>query len=581
MPPVFNRRKLLAGGTAAFGVGLVGRADGSVSSPQITLSTDVVCESLRPGARVGRLSILGSDGPEWMFRLSERQSEWFSLSGSDLMLRRRLPQSETEPRLVVAVRAEKPGHEIEQRFTLAVLKSLPTLPLRVGARVAVHGDSQMGFNNGQVNAMSSPAKRAADNFAFGTMTQARAIDPRFNFDSWYDEDDPYGRLVQGANQGIFGDHLSWTKPEWGNGVIPRLDYTISRRPELILFSAGTNSLSSGDRVGTNRPASARYVIDQLNLGLRKIRAAGIPVILATLMPRGGGAGDWAADDPRITQLMLVNDWIRDQYRHGRDGVVGLFDPWDVLAEGDRPRAPLFDAPLVHPNARGAYRAASQGAQSLLSALRAVISEGSSFDQDPAANNLLGSSMGLMEGTRGATVGGSTSGTVADGFALRISRGSSTQTADIRQISGSLRSQTIVITPKEDDTAFHYSDLSLTDMVIAQLPQAGQWCRGYLRVEIGDTTDIGALTLTVNAMNGGTPLVTAVGMQVNSGEFLKPSDGNRAYWLLTEPFLVPEEITGVQMSVRLAFPSAARAVIPVTYSRPILRVVPDPRPDWSS
>ena len=84
----------------------------------------------------------------------------------------------------------------------------------------------------------------------GLFVTAWSDTPNFNFDTWYDPVDPWsraspnaGRNLNGANQGIAGDHLDWAKGDNGGGILNRTRYDLARGPAIVWINAGTNSIS--------------------------------------------------------------------------------------------------------------------------------------------------------------------------------------------------------------------------------------------------------------------------------------------------------------------------------------------------
>jgi len=175
----------------------------------------------------------------------------------------------------------------------AAARMLPPLPLPAGAKVMAFCDSHSAFNNVAANS----GVLAAPVTAKGLIEAAWSIDPRFNFDSWYDPTDPWRRAdngsinavsINGANQGIPSDHLM--KGSVSDGAMTRLRYALSRDPAVIILNCGTNSIATGDVVGSNTPADSAYVIAQLDRMLTRIRQQGVWTVLSTLYPRGLAPG---------------------------------------------------------------------------------------------------------------------------------------------------------------------------------------------------------------------------------------------------------------------------------------------------
>lgn len=544
---------------------------------RVVLSKTAVDEGAAAGTRIGTLSLSGA--PDATFHLVDDAQGRFALEGRDLVVGSGTLSRKDVPRpriLVVASDGERASADL---IPLNVQSPLPPLSLPTGARVAVHGDSQSGFNNAQNTAGAPVADAAAPSLSYGAVEQLFAADPRFNFDTWFDAADRFKRNLAGANQGLFGDHMEWERPDWGYGILPRLGETLSRKGQIVILQGGTNTINSGDRTGQALPSNSAYVIAQLDACLRACRDAGPWVVLETLLPRG----DWPAGDARHAALSEANAWIRLQA--GREGVVGVWDSWDVLAPGGQLDASMFmeGAAGVHRNQKGAHASALTGAFSLASILGQAVTPGSVFEQNPTIANLFGESVGQLAGTTGSRVGATTTGTVATGCSLRMVRGTSTQVAAKETVAGALARQSITITPVSDGIAsgYHQSDFSLP-AVTAGLPEPGEWATAYLFVEIGDTSAVSHVVLTVRVQEGSTDRVTAPAMGANSSTYRAPGPGNRGYWIATKPFRMPTEarVDRIAMAANIIFSMTAPAPFTLKLSRPILRRTTDPRPAWS-
>ena len=466
-------------------------------------------------------------------------------------------------------------------------RPLPSLPLPAGSKVMAFCDSHSAFNNVAANA----GILAAPVTAKGLVEAAWSIDPRFNFDSWYDAGDPWRRAdngsvnavgINGANQGIPSDHLM--NGSVSSGAMTRLRYALSRDPAIVIVNCGTNSIATGDAVGRTTPADAAYVIGQLDQMLTRIARNGVWTVLSTLYPRA----DWPTGDARHQTTRQVNAWIRAQA--GRRGVAGIIDAAPALvdpADPDGIDRTLFMDP-VHLNARGVNLVASTYLTPLLQTL---IAPGSVFDQNPAMDNLWPASTYGMTGTTGTRTGAATTGAVATGYALFMARsgGGSTQVASKDSSNAALNRQVIVVTPGQTP-AWDQSRLTFPALTTG-LPQAGQWVRAYVRVEAGDARSV-VPVLTVSLLDGaGDTVVQAQAGVIDSNQYasathgVNPPSGRGTFWLATKPFRVPPNVTITQATATLVmnfwtggYP--AGSTFTVKLDRPILRLSPDPRPAWN-
>lgn len=454
---------------------------------------------------------------------------------------------------------------------------LPALPLPTGAKVAAMGNSIIGYNNYTGSAVPA-SDGACSSYAYGAIAQALAADPRFNFDSWYDVTDPTGRNISGANQGIFGDHLSWTTN--GGGIVGRLPALLARRPGVLILEGGTNTINSGDVTGDASSASAAYVIAQLDKALKLARAAGVHCILPTITPRG----DWPNGDPRYQAILDVNTWIRAQA--GRESVLGIWDSWDVLAPGGVLDPAAFFGDKIHPNHIGADRMATQGASPLLPMLQAAIAAGTTFDTNPATSNLLGVSNGNLAGTTGTKAGTAVTGTNATNTVVRggASGAAPAIACSLETVSGSIQRQVLTISPYDDGGATRYWTCTVdlpSSNIGGTAPVAGTWVQHALLIETDAVGAISCSRLQAQVTQSSTARVQSYAGNMFSAEFTQSARGNRIYWLLTKPMYIPAgtALDRVRSFLNLYWPKGTGSQFTVRYSRPIWRTVPDPRPAW--
>jgi lysophospholipase L1-like esterase len=451
---------------------------------------------------------------------------------------------------------------------------LPALPLAAGAKVMAIGDSLMGFNNLSSVSPATSTDQAASSFHYGAVEQALSIDPRFNFDSWFDASDPLGRNISGANQGVFADHL--VKTGSVPGILNRVAAALDLGPDIVILEGGTNTANSGDGGDYYGGSALTDMIAKMDAALKIIRSRGKWCILMTELPRG----DWSAVDGRNALLSQFSDWIRAQ--EGRDGVLGIWDSFDVLAPGGVQDLTCFQPDKVHMNAKGAYLMATSGPKSLLAILQANISAGSVFNQDPTVSNLFGASVGNMAGTTGTKTGAATTGSVPTGFTLRMTRGASTQVAAKEVVNGAIERVALTITPVPDGLGLGWHHTTLTfPQITAGLPTAGQWVRSYTFVEVGNTTWIGYSRLLTQFRLGTTVIEQSYAMNGFSTDFLGQTIANRGFWLISKPMLVPNApFDNIFCTVESGFSMSATGQPVIKFSKPILRTVADPRPAWN-
>ena len=422
--------------------------------------------------------------------------------------------------------------------------ALPSLPLAAGARIMVLGDSLSQFNSGGLGML------AVGSSSSGAMEWAVAADPRVNFDYWYDPADPWTAsgvrsAMNGANQGIAGDHLVDARASFGFGIRNRLAYALSRNPQIVWLNAGTNTINSGDPAsagvgangGSGNGASAAYVTGKLDAIINQITGRGIYVILSTLFPRG----DWPSGDARRQVLRDVNVWIRAQA--GRSGVV-VSDPYVALVSPTNAEAvntAMFSADLIHPGPAGARVI---GIQYIKPAIAALVAAGSAFDQDIAVSNYYSATLAQMNGTTGVRSGSSVSGTVPTGYTVTGgSIAGETIVASIEAASGYNRI-VVTITPFDNVTgnAYHFATISLPQVTSPAGLAAGDWVQPFLHVEASDPVSfaVGRLSVGVNQVSTGR--VTAIHHNESSSQFSQTAAGPGGYWIVGKPMQIPAGAT---------------------------------------
>lgn len=540
--------------------------------PFLRLSRTILPADLGIGATAASLSVVGG-GRGWSFALSDTAGGRFAISGQNLVIGSAGLDPASVPMPAIALTASNGRRSLRKRFALTLRRPLPALPLATGARVAVIGDSVAGYNNYGGTPVPA-ADAAAGSYAYGPVELAFAADPRFDLDSWYDPADPLGRNLQGANQGLFGDHLEWGAAGFGGGTLPRLRALLARakRPAIVILQSGTASIASGD-AGDDRPASAGYVIGRLELCLQALRNAGVWAIPATLYPRG----DWPAGDARHAVLAAVNQWIRAQA--GREGVIEVWDGWQALQSGGVQDAGLFFADKVHPNQAGALKASGL----LLPLLQGAVATGSVFDQNPLNATLAAWSTSTLTGSAGAKSGSAVSGQVANN--LGITGGAAGAASAIvcskEVIGSSLEKQVLTIAPLVTGGAAYDSATVTFPAITTGLPAAGAWVRMHVFVEIGDSDAFSNVRLRFLVRDGATIRAGAYAMVAFSSDFAQPVPGNRGYWLSSKPMQMPQGASFDRLiaEMNLFWRKSAPAGAVIKLSRPIVRTVADPRVAW--
>ncbi len=454
---------------------------------------------------------------------------------------------------------------------------LPPLPLASGAKLVALGDSIVRINHqaGDASGVSTTG--------IGQLVWARALDPRFRFETWADPHDPVDdRGFNGANQGLDGDHTVAVRGGVP-GLLSRVPYAVARNPAIVYVQVGTNDINSHD--------GAILIEAHLDQILTRLRSANIWVLLSTIWPRvtSGGVSPWPAHDPRWRTRQAVNAWITAQA--GRDG-VRIVDPNPRLvdrsaASGEEEWLPGYSTDGVHPAPPAAY----QAALAINSALAEVIAPGTTFDPDPRAGNLMD---GTLSGTTG-TAGNGVKGPVADHWTAAVSGGftgiaaSSNVEARKEALAGGLEKQVFAITPIDDASPDSYHTLDFTydneiSLVDGQVTES-DWIEAAMYVEVSAWNAWVDISLELLLREGWQARSRADAMLPRDRHTQRWPSATWKGWLMSEPVQIPPgaNIDTIRTSLsfaRVEFLKRASGSGTIKLSRPIVRKIPDPRPDWN-
>jgi uncharacterized protein (TIGR03437 family) len=190
-----------------------------------------------------------------------------------------------------------------------------------------------------------------------------------------------------ANEGISGNTVV-APPLAGPPAVDRLDADVLGRAgitHVILFE-GTNDIGSEGATSATVIAGDQQIINRAH-------AAGVKIIGATLIPRGG-EGAWTSSQEQ--QRLALNDWIRHQANF--DGVIDF----DTVLQGpvnSKNGAVAMPSQLscwdgVHPNSAG-YAALSASIDLSLFQLRqAATMNAASFDSSAISSGAIASLYGI-------------------------------------------------------------------------------------------------------------------------------------------------------------------------------------------
>lgn len=544
--------------------------------PSIGISATDCDDSAASGDHVADLSIVNGGNRRWTFALTDSADDMFAIDGMTLVAGAVSLDHDSAPLPKIVIRASSGESVLTRTVAMNVRRRLPALPFAPGARLAAIGDSYIGYNNYQGTAVIPAAGNTwAINFTqgYGFLEWARAIDPRFNFDSWYDPADPSGRNISGADQGLFGAHLEWSNED-PSGILTRLPAVLSRKPDILVLEGGTNTISSGDKFGAGAPGFFADVTAKLDKGLRLARNAGVWVILPTLYIRA----DWPAGDARYRTLAAVNHWIRAQ--KGRDGVLDILDANNVLSPGGVQDPSMFQADRVHLSPKGALLT---GRDFMLPIIHAAIADGAVFDPSPNNANLYPAAVGNLAGTGGTKGSAQVTGSIADNLRVAIVRNASAVECSKADLGNGFSSQVLTVTATDNNSAAYGEvDVAFPQVFTSGVVGAGEWVYHAIFMEQLSAAQLSTARIQFQLRNLSTIVQNAIGMNTSSGDFATavPLTSGAGWWIKTNPMQLPlgGSFTNLLATLNICFPKNAEP-FQIRLSRPILRKVQDPRPAW--
>lgn len=291
----------------------------------------------------------------------------------------------------------------------------------------------------------------------GEITWARAFYPHFDIDTWIDPSDG-GRHFDGMNAGVSGETVAQ--------IAKRLNRTLRWAPDIMIVSAGINSVTTG--------VDARTISSGLKSICEFYLDHGIRVILANIRPVTEDVIPVASDQFQV--LEEVNTWIRS-FAMATPGV----EFWNVAAaydDGHGRMKPEYTFDGTHLSSLGAQ----QGGLSLVAVLQRLVPQ--QFKTE--ARNLFPN--GRLRGVDGRAGAGIT-GQVAHGFYARMKPRNAKITAaasigDDSDGQGVNRFQFSAPGGGKDVEAFILS-LNATNLDVSSL--AGQWVKARCRLSLSAWT----------------------------------------------------------------------------------------------
>lgn len=445
---------------------------------------------------------------------------------------------------------------VDYEYVNGRLTGLPLQPpLAYGARIAGVGSSSMQANSG---ALSSTLMVTS---ASGFVTRARLLDPRFEFDSWYDATKPNN--VGGANKGVGGTTYA--------AQVTQIEAALSEDYAAIVLYTGPNELVS---------LTPQVAFAGIRDNVQRVLDGGAIPILCTPNARGtSGANALAANSVDRRKKMSLDDKLRD-FAAQTSGVyladlaTAFADPTSAMQEA------LADTTLdgLHALPLGVT------ADSLvfLDAIRRVVQPRP--DADFSGTNLYQN--GNLTGTGGNNgVATTLSGTLPSYVRVGCSGGtpsSSAVASTITDPSGKAGVRVLITAADETPVTWWtlFSDTSGSgNSSIAASAYDGQWVRAEALVWLytggellrgwspqveSRTSSTGAATSAVSS-NYVADLTTPIGDVRLNGH---------PYYFRTPPFQIPSGTTHLNFKHICSHVGTGSILYEV--SRPTLYVVDDPR-----
>lgn len=491
-----------------------------------------------------------------------------------------LPVSPTTLRIGAAIAGEEIQGYIQQitwwntRLPDATLEALtgpklPSLPLAAGAKVMAFGHS-MVQRAYAVNGGGSNPITLVRSLRRGVFPWIKALDQRFNMDSWGDPNAPSWLLpanlnmINGSSQGENGDALEY-QSALTPGTLSKTPYMLARKPDLIYFDIGQNDYAYLLRdVPTVR---AEY---QANLDL--FLDAGVHTVGSTVYPIFGFAPGTAVDNNRLAH----NAWLRSL--SGVRAGFTVADADTVLGTSVNPTY-QDSASAGHLTDLGAYPIAKD---LVLPILQAMVSSGNYYDTDWTVNNIFPTATRGMLGTSGTSNGTVATGGIATGFfASRGAGQASTITATKEVIDVSREKQVFTIAPSADGTPIHTGNFRLqSSPSMASLSLAvGDWVQLLWRLELSAWAYWNDFFTICGADTSGASTIQSWAMGV--GTLPETTDALDIY-AICEPFQIPAGSNNISFGTPMlnySWQSAATGSGVIKISPPIFRKVTDPRTAW--
>src|SRR5262249_4007118 len=149
---------------------------------------------------------------------------------------------------------------------------------------------------------------------------------------------------------------------------------------------------------------------------------------------------------------------------------------------------MYQPDKIHLSPKGARKI---GKEKLLPILQAAISAGSTFNSDPAVENLAGASMGRLEGAAGDKPDWGITGQIPSGFRCGIGRNAATVACAIDELGDAIRGARLAVTPTDDnDAAYTHVQFNANPIATDGKLAPGDWIYAAMFVEQLDGDQLG-------------------------------------------------------------------------------------------
>lgn len=446
--------------------------------------------------------------------------------------------------------------------------------LPAGARVVIFGNS-IGEHNHRVTGVNELSSQSA-----GEVAWARALLPRFYFEVKHDTGDAFGRNFTGMNMADTADTLQ------NMAGATRLNGVKALNPHIVYVQDPINDITGG--------RSAVQIMGNLATIYNDFISNGIKVITRTALPCGAWVTPDNLTDPRYAVRASVNASINALNVDG----LQVFDPntevEDFTSRGGagglwKAGYSLTDADTTHLSSRPGY----YGGVKLAADLETLIAPGSIFDH--TTGNLItnwqlaGTDGGANPGTAGLITGpGGGARQIASSWRVNRNSGNNAVAVETsKEADGDWFKQVITFKPGGSSTFENWSFQQLiggTPNIARPVGIAdGDWVRFFFRLELENWGDqCSGFDPQLIARDAGAVLI----WQSHGIKYMDRT--NRLYpaaaldlLVTTEPFQITTAMQLFTWQLNI-YPRMNTAVgnLVSKFSRPCLKVVPDPVTYWS-